>query len=360
MSHPAPEPLPLGELPPQARVSIAITCYNYGRFLPECLDACLSQTVPADEIVVIDDGSTDDSWTVAETYMARFPRIKAIRCVNAGMSGAANAAIAACTGDVVLMIDADDVPLAERVEKVLKALREPIDGRLPGWAHHPLKRFSLEQQDLGSIPYYPPEATPHGYLANQVREVVQCPVFTPMSGLAFRRDLLELIGPLDDDRTMAQDMQLSLAGSLFSPVAYIDEALTRYRIHGESDSAGGLMSSLPKVQLIRRRYERLEPWIRQLLNKYRPQAAPPWVPLQDQPSYQWLKFLEGWWSGSGRDLSLLTQVLRHPQTRAAPLQQRLYFYGALCLPKPWFLSFSRMIYGSSPLKAFVRRCLGRA
>ncbi|MDB5826363.1 MAG: hypothetical protein JWQ73_583 [Variovorax sp.] len=362
MTHNAPEPLPLGELPPKPTVSVAITSYNYGRYLAECIESCLAQTVAADEIVVVDDGSTDNSWDVASSYMRRYPRqVKAILNENQGMCSAANAVIAACSGDVVLMIDSDDIMAPERIEKVLAALRMRVDGRVPGWVHHPLKRFSATQPDLGLIPYYAPDALPHGYLADRVRQIVQCPVVTPMSGLAFRRELLRDIGPLDDDRGMQQDMQLSLAGALFSPVAFIDEGLTRYRIHPESSSAGGLMASLPNVRILRRRYERLEPWIAGLFAKYRPQAAAPWeAPLKDQPSYQWLQFLDKWWSGSGKDMGLLSRVLRHPQTRAAPLQQRMYYYAAICLPKSWYLSFSRMVYGSSPIKAFVRRRLGRA
>jgi cellulose synthase/poly-beta-1,6-N-acetylglucosamine synthase-like glycosyltransferase len=383
MSRHVPEPLPLADLPAGARISFAITCYNYGRFLAQCLDGCLAQSHPADEIVLIDDGSTDDSWEVAQDYMARCPQIKAFREKNAGMCGAANAAIAACSGDVILLIDADDIPHPQRVERVLAALRTPVDGRLPGWVHHLLRRFSVASPDLGLIPYYPSAATaapsatdptaptarasrstaalpaPRGYLAGWVTEIVQCPVYTPMSGLAFRRELLEAIGPLDSDRGMAQDMQLSLAGCLLSPVAYIDEALTAYRIHGQSDSAGGLLASLSKVKMIRRRYERLDPWITQLYRRHRPQGALPWKPLPEQPSYQWLEFLDDWWSGSGKDLRLLGRVLRHPQIRTAPLQRRLYLYGAVYLPKPWFLRFSRLVHGSSPLKAFVRRRLGR-
>jgi len=65
-----PEPRNLPELPPSPKVSIAITSYNYGSFLAECLDSCLAQTVRADEIVVVDDGSTDDTQRILQDYMA--------------------------------------------------------------------------------------------------------------------------------------------------------------------------------------------------------------------------------------------------------------------------------------------------
>lgn len=352
------EPLPLDELPHRPKVSVAVPSYNYGRFLAECLDSCLAQTVRADEIVVVDDGSTDATWEVLQSYASRFAHVRGIRQNNAGVCAATNAAIAACTGDVVLLLDADDLMAPQRVEMVIEALRTPIDGRLPGWVHHALRRFSDTHPDLGLTPHY--AASPHGYLAGDVLDKAQSPVATVSSGLAFRRELLAAIGPLDEERVMAQDMQLWLAAALLSPVAWIAQPLARYRMHGVSDSAGGMMSSLPKVRVMRERYERTESWIGQLLQKYRPQATGRRPPLSEQPGFLWLQFLERWWSGGGKDFKLLRKVLRHPQTRAAPLQQRVYLYGSVCLPRPWFMAFSGLIFGASPLKAFVRKCLGRA
>jgi len=352
------EPLPLTELPTQPRVSIVIASYNYGRYLGECLDACLGQSRPPDEIVVVDDGSKDNTWELLSDYMARYPQVRGIRQANGGVCVATNVGIAAATGDVVVLLDADDVPAEKRVERVLAALQQRVDGRVPGWVHHPLRRFSETHDDLGLTPHY--HTPPEGWLGPQVLAGSQSPVATISSGLAFRRELLEAIGPLGEDRCLVQDMQLWIAAPLLSPMAWIPEPLGRYRAHGVSDSFGGMLSSLPKVKLTRQRTEMIDAWMRALIQRRMPAALPQWRALDEQPGYNWMRFLEGWLEGSGRDFGLLMKVLRHPDTRAAPLQQRVYLYSSTCLPQSWFTAFSGLVFGASPLKAFVRRSLGRS
>ncbi|SEA15399.1 glycosyltransferase [Variovorax sp. YR216] len=352
------EPLPLTALPAQPRVSIVIASYNYGRFLVECLDACVGQSRPPDEIVVIDDGSKDNTWELLSDYMARHPQVRGIRQPNGGVCAATNAGIAAATGDVVVLLDADDLPSDKRVERVLAALQRTVDGRVPGWVHHPLRRFSETHDDLGLTPHY--HTPPEGWFGPQVLERSQSPVATITSGLAFRRELLEAIGPIAEDRCLVQDMQFWVAAALLSPVAWIPEPLGRYRAHGVSESFGGMLSSLPKVKLTRERIEIIDAWLRALIRRRMPAALPQWRGLDEQPGYNWLRFLEGWFAGSGRDFGLLMKVLRHPDTRTAPLQQRVYLYSSTCLPQSWFLAFSGLVFGASPLKAFIRRGLGRS
>lgn len=352
--------LPFPPLPAAPTVSVAITSFNYGRFLVECLDSCQAQTRVPDQIVVVDDGSTDHTPDALATYVARFPGLNlcVLRQPNAGMSAATNAAVAACTGDIVLLLDADDLMVSTRVEQVVQALQAPVQGQMPGWVHHRLQRFSDTHADLGSTPLYP-EGAPEGRLGDDLLARGESVVFTPTSGLAFRRALLTAIGPLDTHRGMAQDMQLWLAAPLLSPGAWIPHALSRYRMHGQSDSSGGMLSSLSQVQVMIDRHERLATWLLGQLERHQPQAAHRWRPVTAQGSYQWLKFLERWWSGGGKDYPLLLRLLRHPDARKASLQQRLYLYAGLTLPQSAFRGLSRLLFGASPIKATVRRLLGR-
>jgi glycosyltransferase involved in cell wall biosynthesis len=353
------EPLAMPELPPVPRVSIAIICFNYGRFLAECLESCLAQTIPADEIVVVNDGSTDDTAEVLNGYAARLPQIRAIHQPNGGICSATNAALAACSGDVMVLLDADDTIVPERIEKVLAALRGRVDGHRPGWVHHSMMRFSELQPRLGLAPYYPGGKGPEGWLAAEALKAASTPVLALTSALAFRREVLAAIGHLDSDRLMYQDLQLCTAATLLSPTAWIPEALTRYRIHLTSVSSGSMVS-LEQIRKTLQRARHFDVWLRNQLEKIRPGAASLWRPLDDQGGYLWLTFLERWLSGAGKDLGLLWKVLRHPDTRRGPRQYRIYYYGSVLLPRELFVSYSRLIFGSSPAKLMLRKFLRRA
>lgn len=91
-------------------LSVVVTNYNHARFLPAALDALLRQTRPADELIVIDDASTDDSIAVITPYLVRFAAARLVRNpVNLGCIANLNRAIDMVRGDVVFFAAADDV-----------------------------------------------------------------------------------------------------------------------------------------------------------------------------------------------------------------------------------------------------------
>src|SRR5579884_658579 len=90
----------------QARVSVVLPCFNAARFLPAALDSALSQTYLPFEVILVDDGSTDDSVAIAESYG---PLVRVIRQTNQGESVARNRGLDAARGDLVAFLDADDI-----------------------------------------------------------------------------------------------------------------------------------------------------------------------------------------------------------------------------------------------------------
>lgn len=349
--------LALRALPATPSTSVAIICFDYGRYLAECLDSCLGQTQMPDQVVVVNDGSTDLTAEVLDRYEARFPQVRALHQANGGICAATNAALAACNGDVVLLLDADDLMAPDRIERVVAALREPVDGQLPGWLHHPVRRFGDGQPDLGVSPHYAGGTGPRGWLAPAAVRAASSPVLALSSALAFRRELLEAIGPLDADRSMYQDIQLCTAATLRSPAAWIAEPLTKYRVHASATTTGSMVS-LKQITATRQRAERFDAWLRAQLERQQPGASALWRPVTAQGGYLWLTFLEQWLSGAGKDRALLWRVLRHADTRNAPRQQRIYF-GFGLLPKPLFLAASRIVFGSGGVKAVLRKLLRR-
>ncbi|MDX3229811.1 glycosyltransferase family A protein [Streptomyces sp. ME19-01-6] len=107
-----------------ALVSVVIPCHDYGHYLPQAVQSVLAQTYADWELVVVDDGSTDDTAAVARSLIADHPdrRIRLLRQANAGVSAARNAGIAATTGRYVLPLDADDVIAPTMLERTVAVL----------------------------------------------------------------------------------------------------------------------------------------------------------------------------------------------------------------------------------------------
>jgi glycosyltransferase involved in cell wall biosynthesis len=105
-------------------VAIVIPCHGYARFLPDAVASAAAQTWPALHVVVVDDGSPDDTAAVARELAARFPqrRIQLVRQANQGLAAARNAGVRATSSPFVLPLDADDRLAPDAVERLLGAL----------------------------------------------------------------------------------------------------------------------------------------------------------------------------------------------------------------------------------------------
>ena len=101
------------------RVSVVIPTYNYGHFVAEAVESALKQTYPNLEVIVVDDGSNDDT---AERLRQFGNQIIYIYQQNKGLSSARNAGIRRATGEWVAFLDADDVWHAEKIAKQLAAV----------------------------------------------------------------------------------------------------------------------------------------------------------------------------------------------------------------------------------------------
>ena len=101
------------------KVSIIIPIYNTAERLPGCLDSVLSQTHQNLEIILVDDGSTDDSPAIIQTYAKKDSRIKVITQKNQGQSAARNRGLKQATGDFISFLDSDDAVKPNFIQKLL-------------------------------------------------------------------------------------------------------------------------------------------------------------------------------------------------------------------------------------------------
>ena len=105
-------------------VSIITPCYNGGRYLSETIESVLAQSYPHWEMLIIDDGSTDDSAAIAVRYAAMDSRIIAMRQPNRGSASARNKGMRCAQGQYIALLDADDLWTLDFLEKQIAFLRE--------------------------------------------------------------------------------------------------------------------------------------------------------------------------------------------------------------------------------------------
>jgi glycosyltransferase involved in cell wall biosynthesis len=102
-------------------VSIVVPVYNTAEYLPACLDSILAQSFTDFELILVDDGSTDDSLRICEAYAFRDSRIRVFHQQNAGVSAARNFGVEQAQGDWLCYVDSDDVVLPAYLQDMLEA-----------------------------------------------------------------------------------------------------------------------------------------------------------------------------------------------------------------------------------------------
>lgn len=208
-----------------ASVGVVITCYNYERYVGAAIDSVLSQSWPAAEIIVIDDGSTDGSAQVIRAYG---DAVTPVFQTNAGKVEAVNIGFARSTADIILFLDADDLLLDGALEAVITA-----------WTQDTVKvQFDLEiinsaGERLGRRFCNFPE--PYG--PSEVRaafEKTGTYLWPVTSGNAYARRFLERLLPMTPP--VSQDGVLNTIAPLYGDVVTLTRALGQYRLHGLNKS----------------------------------------------------------------------------------------------------------------------------
>ncbi|WP_218080088.1 glycosyltransferase family 2 protein [Anthocerotibacter panamensis] len=206
-------------------VSILINNYNYGHFLKAAIDSALDQTYPYTEVIVVDDGSTDNSRAVLERYGNRIiPIFKA----NGGQGSALNAGFGRSRGKLICLLDADDVFSAQKVARVVETMRANPGS---GWCFHRLAR--CDTRTGLSLPSDPLEQPSRAidFRADLRRAVL--PSFAPAtSGLSFTRELLLQIWPMPELGGTSADRFTKFAALGLATGSFLNENLAEQKVHG--------------------------------------------------------------------------------------------------------------------------------
>lgn len=208
--------------------TVVINNYNYARYLPDAIGSALGQTYEKIEVVVVDDGSTDDSRAVIESYGdGVIPVLKE----NGGQGSAFNSGFETSRGEIVCFLDSDDIFRPEKIATVVSAFRENPAASL---VYHPLQPVDAEQKHVGK-PY------PRGVVTGDIRtRVERSGGWWPKastSGLSCSRAFLQRVLPMPREpfRRAADGWIVGLA-PFFGPVVGVPSPLGWYRLHGRNRS----------------------------------------------------------------------------------------------------------------------------
>jgi glycosyltransferase involved in cell wall biosynthesis len=201
---------------PLPRISAVIPCYNGAAFLQEALDSIASQTRSVEEVIVVDDGSSDASVEIAHHAGA----IVIVLPRNSGPAAARNSGIAAARGELIAFLDADDCWAPMHCEAVATLLERHPECPI---AFSRIRRFGDEDS---VSPIYLDEDTPASVLWHMIAENI-----VPQSAAIVRRETLRAHGGYDETRRYSEDYELWLRLAQKYPFVYTQAVTANYRVH---------------------------------------------------------------------------------------------------------------------------------
>ncbi len=224
-------------------ISVIVPAYNSGPLLDETLASVLDQTWKQREVIVVDDGSTDDT----PARLARYgPALRTVRQENRGTGAARNAGLRLARGAYVALLDHDDLWAPTKLEvQVDVARRHPTSG-LVACDGEEFEGTHVRSTQLmfGPLATRMAAAPTHEVTADAYAELLLgCPISTGGQTL-IRREVFEQVGPFSERRDESVDYDLWLRIARDLPLTFHRDALVRWRYHPGSDSGPSLLRPL--------------------------------------------------------------------------------------------------------------------
>lgn len=223
---PRPQHMP-NQRPPS--VALVVLSYNYGRFVAQAIDSALRQTIAYDQIIVVDDGSEDDSRFVLDHYR---DRVELLYKPNGGQLSAALYALDRIRCDYVHYLDSDDILVPNARELIADALT--AEGRAPSKLQFRLRCVGANGPLDSVVPAYPASYENAAQLRDaQLLGMSICP---PTSGNVFRVQSLRALPHAQLDPRDYIDGTPNMAMLYLGEVRTISSVIANYRIHGANNS----------------------------------------------------------------------------------------------------------------------------
>ncbi len=209
-------------------VSVVIPAYNSSDVISEAIESVLSQTYKDFEIIVVDDGGTDNTEEIIRSY--DFP-VNYIKQENGGAAVARNTGMHAARGDYIALLDSDDIWLPSKLEKQIEFLERETDVGVvccDGFRWTP-PSVPAECQRLSALRGVTP-SRPSLEFMFKVHLILT-------SSVVFRRKLLETVGYMNPKLKHGQDVEFFIRLAAKTSLAYMDIPLKAYRVHCANTSS---------------------------------------------------------------------------------------------------------------------------
>lgn len=207
-------------------VSVLMSCYNGSRWLQEAIDSVLTQTFGSFEFILVDDGSTDETWDIIERYRARDERIVAIAKKNTGLADSLNVGIMQARGTWIARLDQDDLCEPTRLEEQVYFMRNHPEIVLLGTG-------CIEIEEHGRT------IKKHRYPSGNrklVRFLERLQRFFPHSSAFYRVKDVRNVGGYNMRISRSEDRRLWLELALRGKMACLPKPLVRIRKHSSQMS----------------------------------------------------------------------------------------------------------------------------
>lgn len=212
--------------PPPA-ISVVIPAYNAGRFICAAIDSVLAQTLPPLEIIVIDDGSTDDTRERLRAYVGK---IRYFHQTNQGVSKARNTGIKASKGEWIAFLDSDDIWHSQKIERQHAALQLCPQVRALGTDHTTFKE-SIPDSTLNLVYSAAPCVK-----AISVKDLMWGHGFCNASNVIIHRECFHKVGLFDESLQGAEDFEMWIRLAAEYNIGRLQEDLVFVRVHHSSMS----------------------------------------------------------------------------------------------------------------------------
>jgi len=213
-------------------VSVVVTCYNYGRYLSGALRSALAQSLPPREIIVVNDGSTDDTEAVMASFRGE-PLVRGITQPNGGQANAKNNGVKASSGAFVAFLDADDAWTPDKLEKQMPLFKNPDVGVV-------FSRQTIVDDDNRPMPH----ANRLPVFRGRVFRELLKDNFVPFSSSVVRRSCFEAAGGFDETLPMSIDWDLWLRIGARHAFDYVEAPLLFYRAGHPGQMSKNLMKRM--------------------------------------------------------------------------------------------------------------------